>query len=131
MLATTVKRITWISPYFDIVLDEVPLDAKRILEVGCGSGIFGFILKKTRPDAFIVGVEPFDYELDHYDYIHRMDWLDYYKYNQKEKFDVIVCNETLEHMPEKEALEFLEDAKRIAKKVIIGTPFKQISLLKI
>jgi len=41
------SRITWISPYLDIVLDEIPVDVKSILEVGCGSGIFGFIIKKN------------------------------------------------------------------------------------
>jgi hypothetical protein len=116
-------RITWISPYLDIVLDEIPTDSKKILEVGCGSGIFGYILKKTRPDATLHGVEPFDYPLDHYDQIFRMEWVEFIRRN-KEKYDVLVCNETVEHMEKKDALEFLENASNITGKAIVGTPYK-------
>ncbi len=115
------NKITWIDPYLDLVLNEIPVDTKTILEVGCGSGIFGFILKKTR-DAKIVGVEPFAYELDHYDFIYQMTWKKFFKMNQA--FDVLVCNETVEHMEKKDALDFLDEAKTVADKVIITTPHK-------
>ena len=116
------KKITWISPYLDIVLDEVPLDSKDILEVGCGSGIFGFILKKTRPDAVIHGVEPFKYPLGHYDFIFRKTWDQFWK--DAQSYDVIICNETIEHMDKKSALNFLNEARTVANKVIVGTPYQ-------
>ncbi len=109
----------------DLVLDEIPIDAKRILEVGCGSGIFGFILKKTRT-AVILGVEPFEYELGHYDYIYDMTWTEWFEKTSisEKSFDVIVCNETIEHMEKRDALRFLDEVKTRANKIIIGTPYK-------
>ena len=117
------SHITWISPYLDIVLDEVSLDAKKILEVGCGYGIFGFILKKTRRDATVEGIEPFDYSLGHYDKLYKMDWKTFFKDNEYD-YNVIICNETVEHMEKCDALDFLDQAKSIAPKVIVGTPYQ-------
>lgn len=120
-------KITWISPYLDLVLDEIPTDSKNILEVGCGSGIFGFILKKTR-DVQLQGVEPFGYDLSHYDHLWRSTWKQYHRtskgYGVPNHFDVLVCNETVEHMEKNDALSFLHEAKQSADKVIIVTPYK-------
>lgn len=116
-------RITWIDPYFDIVLSHIPTDTKTIMEVGCGSGIFGFILKKTRPDAMLDGVEPFGYDLSHYDSIFRGTWKQYLK-NTTGKHDVLVANETVEHMEKNDALDFLYESCEVAGKVIIVTPYK-------
>lgn len=114
-------KITWIDPYLDLVLKQVPLDAKSILEVGCGSGIFGFILKKTR-DSKVDGIEPFGYDLNHYDHIIRSDWKSFYR-STTHKYDVLVSNETIEHMKKNDAIWFLHEAKSIADKVIITTPY--------
>jgi hypothetical protein len=116
------ERITWIDPYLDILLDKIPIDSKSILEVGCGSGIFGFILKKTR-SARVEGIEPFKgYELNHYDHIYRCEWKDFDKIGKN--FDVAVSNETIEHMEKEDALSFLQQVKTVANKVIITTPYK-------
>jgi SAM-dependent methyltransferase len=49
-------------PYIDGSRAEmirfIPPSANRILDVGCAYGGFGALVKKTRPDAVVIGVEP-------------------------------------------------------------------------
>lgn len=88
------------------ILDFVPSDAKLILEVGCGSGLFGKKLIELR-NCEVYGVEPhFESFLlakeNLTEAIHSMfDEEIEDKLNQK-KFDVILFNDVLEHilMPE-------------------------------
>lgn len=113
--------ITWIQPYYDLILNEIPEGAKTILDVGAGYGIFGYILKRAR-SATVTAVEPFDYSLDIYDYKFSMTWQEFQK-ESKKNFDVIVSTEMIEHMSHDDAISFLDDARHRAKKIIIATPY--------
>ena len=117
-----INRITWIEPYYDIILNMIPKDIDTILDVGAGSGIFGFILKKTR-NAHVTAIEPFDYNTSHYDQSYQMTWKQFYKYYTKQ-FDCIVSTEMIEHLSTIDAHMFLADARNISKKVIVSTPYK-------
>lgn len=117
-------KITWIQPYYDLILNEIPLNASKIIDVGAGYGIFGFILKKSR-ECEIHAVEPFDYDLTHYDMSFKNTWSRYFAVVDKRKhFDVLVSTEMIEHLPHKEAVAFITEAKQISNKVIIATPYQ-------
>jgi hypothetical protein len=117
------QKITWIQPYYDLILSRIPTDAKTILDVGAGYGINGFIMKRSR-DAIVEAIEPFPYNIDHYDFIYRMTWKEYVETEKyKKKFDVIVSTEAIEHMSEQDGLSFLVQARELARKVIVATPY--------
>src|SRR3990167_2402833 len=82
------KDITWIQPYYHLILDRVPRDATTFLDVGAGSGIFGFILTRTRDVKQLDAIEPFGYELDHFNHVFRMTWKEWYS-NQPSIYDVL------------------------------------------
>ena len=50
------------SVYADVhnpdLLDRIPLDAARVLDVGCGTGALGFEFKRRNPSARYYGIEP-------------------------------------------------------------------------
>lgn len=50
------------SVYADVhnpdLLDRIPVDAARVLDVGCGSGALGFEFKRRNPSARYYGIEP-------------------------------------------------------------------------
>lgn len=115
------KDITWIQPYYHLILDRVPRDATTFLDVGAGSGIFGFILSRTRDHTRLDAIEPFGYDLNHFDNVYRMSWKEWYK-TQPVPYDVIVSTECIEHMDKENALSFLDEVKLIAKNIIIATP---------
>jgi hypothetical protein len=117
-------KITWIQPYYDLILNQIPTDAKSILDVGAGYGIFGNILKNSRHDATLEAVEPFpEYDLHHYSHTYRMEWEKFYNTHEG-KYDVLVSTEMIEHLPKEKAVDFLVQAKRKARKVIIATPYE-------
>lgn len=118
-------EITWIQPYYDLILNEIPLDAKTVLDVGAGYGVFGSILKKSR-DIITYAVEPFkEYDLSHYDQVINLTWNDFFEncFDEAKPFDVLVSTEMIEHLPKPHAINFLSQAKQAAKKVIIATPY--------
>jgi len=117
-------KITWIEPYYDLILQRIPIDCKTVLDVGAGSGIFGYILRVTRPKIQkLETVEPFvHYPLKHYDCVYNMTWKDWFAKNLNNHYDILVATEVIEHMDKKDAVDFLENSKSIAKKVIVATP---------
>lgn len=117
-------KITWIQPYYDLILNEIPLNAKVILDVGAGYGIFGFILKKSR-DVEVTAIEPFDYDLDHYDFSYQMTWDKFYNSVKLYglKYDVLVSTEMIEHLRKPQAVSFLGEVKDRANHIIIATPY--------
>ena|SRR3990167_4702723 len=117
------KDITWIQPYYHLILDMVPRDATAFLDVGAGSGIFGFILTRTRDVKQLHAIEPFGYELDHFNNVFRMTWKEWYQ-KQPSIYDVIISTECIEHMEKEDALLFLDQAKNIAKNIVVATPIK-------
>lgn len=85
------------------VLPFIPSKAGRILEVGCGRGLFGAQLKQRTPTLSLWGLE-----LDpkaaleakaHFDNVIIGDISEILKSDhlQSQRFDVIVCNDVLEH----------------------------------
>jgi len=117
-------KITWVQPYYDLILDKVPLDTESLIDVGSGYGIFGYILSKSRNIKNLISIEPFDYPVELYNTNHKMTWQKFYKSKLNlDKVDVIICTEMIEHLSKKDALLFLQQTKRKAKKVIIVTPY--------
>jgi len=110
--------ITWIQPYYHILLGYIPQKSKSVLDVGAGYGIFGFIIKKTR-DVTLDCIEPFYTDLPHYNKVYRGTWNEV---KLDRKYDVIVATEVIEHMNKDDALRFLDDVKIYGNRVIIATP---------
>ncbi|OGS22902.1 MAG: hypothetical protein A2252_07435 [Elusimicrobia bacterium RIFOXYA2_FULL_39_19] len=44
------------SPRKDLV-DIIPKEVKKLLDIGCGEGTMGKVFKQERPDAFVAGIE--------------------------------------------------------------------------
>lgn len=49
--------------YMDVLLDQLPQTPKKIVDLGCSTGLSTFALQATYPDAEITGVELSDYFL--------------------------------------------------------------------
>lgn len=81
------------------MLRFVPSDARAVLDVGCSRGGFGRLLRSVVPQARLRGIEPdaaaAEEARPHYDQL-DIDFFDPTLVD--ERFDVIVCNDVLEHM---------------------------------
>lgn len=93
------------STYFNYgrreMLHFVPIEARRILEVGCGEGEFATHLKAERP-VHVTGVEPFAAAAgvanSRLDRVLPVDINTGIRELNGEQFDCIVCNDVLEHL---------------------------------
>lgn len=92
----------------------IPLSCKRILEVGCGEGNFGMLLKERE------GVEVWGVELSEpsaaiagkrLDRVFPGDFYDNYQYLPEKYFDCLVFNDVLEHFTDPDRV--LEMCKEI------------------
>lgn len=111
---------------------------KRILDVGCGYGKWGFLVKKyfwNTQDGNMVD-QPFVAGVDCHQ--PNIDWLASHQiYDQllcanatqlpfeDKSFDTVLALEIIEHMTEKDGFQALKEFDRVAKKcVILSTPNK-------
>jgi 2-polyprenyl-3-methyl-5-hydroxy-6-metoxy-1,4-benzoquinol methylase len=90
---------TYESERQDLV-ELIPWDAYRILDIGCASGGYGKTVKAIKPDVYIAGVE-INPELVqkarfHYDLVYtgRVETLEI----PEHRFDLINCGDVLEHL---------------------------------
>jgi len=95
----TIKRESASLPEIKEVLKQISWKGKKVLDVGCGTGLFAFSAAKK--GAVVLGVD-FSVEaieIAQSQYVHKnLKFTSTDVDTIKEKFDVIVSNGTLEHM---------------------------------
>jgi SAM-dependent methyltransferase len=113
---------------------------KRILDVGVGLGIYGLLLRTTLDIALerldrskwqlrLEGLEIFpDYHNPVWDYAYdRVHIGDVRTFDSApDSFDLVIINDVLEHLEEREAIACLERLLRFAPTVIVTTPIGHI-----
>jgi len=100
----------------------------KVLDIGCGVGVFTNLVKTTFPDSDVSGVDISNTAIEankeendtifyQQGYIGRLDFL------PENSYDVIFCGETIEHLDE--PVELFKEAYKLLKKggkLIITTP---------
>lgn len=105
------------------------IKGRRILDIGCGYGKWGFLARKYLypQDIYLVGLDAFE------PHVHSLKAAGIYNGLSVAKaaslpfgdksFDSVVACEVLEHMTHLEGLQFVEEVKRVAKDYfVITTP---------
>lgn len=115
-----------ISVILDRVINREP---ESLLDIGCGYGAYGTLLRQYLPECWIVGVEPYEeYEMANggldsrwwaYDEIHHQAWP--LSMNSR-VFDVALLVDVLEHYQLREGIEAVNEALAISRCVIVATP---------
>ncbi len=107
------------------VLERVPPDAGRVLDIGCGTGALGREIKGRR-DCEVVGVTHSEEEAEearrHLDEVLVRD-LNVFDPREAGSFDCVVCSHVLEHLyrPER-LLAALRDALAPGARLVVALP---------
>ncbi len=116
------------------VLELVPLEAKHVLDVGCGDGSLGSAIKTQRENAFVTGItfSPGEASMaaDKLDEVHVSDLNNFRSDSCQSIYDCVVCSHVLEHVVRPaELVAALEPCMVQHGKLIIALPnvlfFKQ------
>lgn len=101
---------------------------KSFLDIGCGKGKWGFLIKVShKPPRFSCGgdldVENVKYVKKHYIYDHILLFDGRHLPFRDASFDIVLAFEVIEHMRKSDGYRLLDEAERVCKeKVIISTP---------
>jgi len=102
------------------ILDNIPDDISSILDVGCGNGFIVNNLKKINKYKKLVGL---DISLEALKFVQtekRQGSIENIPFEDK-SFDLVVCLEVLEHLPEKIFQKGILELQRVSKKYILIT----------
>lgn len=108
----------WHTKKLEQVLKLLPKDVKKVLDVGCSSGVLTAEVAKVLKKAKVIGLDSYKeaikFAQDKYPHLEFIT-ADAHKIPYKDKsFDLIICTETLEHVtdPKKSLIEM----KRLLRK---------------
>ena len=111
----------------------IPLEVKSAIDIGCGKGTMGALLRNYRPVEYSVGVDAFPPYLVHnanrgyYDDLMLIDLerCESLPFRDKE-FDLVLCIEVVEHLERNNALRIIDELGRIGRRAIVSTPSVEV-----
>jgi len=121
-------EVFWTHKGLHEILNLIPIDVVSLIDLGCGRGVIGALVRIYRAPKRIVGIDVFK---EYLDFCREMSFYDeLYEYDlrkaplpfEDKEFDVATCIEVIEHLPKKAGERLLEELERIANKVIVTTP---------
>lgn len=126
------KPLSYYQNAREEVLAQIPLHARRVLDVGCGAGVLGRTLKEKRGAEFVAGIEVVEEVAREARRVLDaviVGNLEVLKLPfEKGFFDCIVCADVLEHLVEPElALQKLAEVLAPDGVVVISIPNVQFS----
>lgn len=84
------KRARFVTSY----LDHLQLDVRRVLDAGCGTGLWKRALRRIDREIEYVGIDPSEYLCKRYGWTRAS--ID--EYAPRRKFDLVVCQDVLQYV---------------------------------
>ena len=106
-------------------IELVPQETKTLVDLGCGNGIFAWMLKDTRPEIDSLSVDRSETAVKYVKTRSAVGDLTDLPF-ETQSFDCATCFEVLEHIPYPVYSNVLGELSRVAKKyILISVPFEE------
>lgn len=92
-------------------LDYLEIPVEKVLDLGCGTGLWRREVRQRYPDALYTGVEKSEYACRKYGW----EPGSVVDYRSEEDFDLVICQGVLQYLKDDEAEAALENLSRLAK----------------
>jgi SAM-dependent methyltransferase len=92
-------------------LEYLSIPIEKVLDLGCGTGLWRREVRQRYPGALYVGVEKSEYACRKYGW----EPGSVVDYDAKEDFDLVICQGVLQYLKEDEAETALDNLPRLAK----------------
>lgn len=111
----------------DLILRLIPsCKDKNVLDCGCGKGLWGYMIRCLKGEGHIIGI---DLEIEFLKFVKKfriyddLILCDIRRMPFREKFDIVIAMQVIEHLPKHDGIKFLEEVKQLAKeRIIVTTP---------
>ena len=106
----------------------IPSRFDSVIDIGCGKGTTGVVLRTYRDVKTTIGLEIFGPYLEYCRKTNAYDTVVKHNLNAKrlpfndKTFDLVLCLDVIEHLEKAPALNLLKELKRIGRKVVLTTP---------
>jgi len=127
-LKTGVPDVTWTHGPLPHILNEIPVNCRSLLDVGCGRGIIGALCRIYRGVDQLVGMEGYEPYLEFsrkagfYDDTILRNLTDMPLPLDTQEFEVVTCIEVIEHLEWSAGQKLLDELERVGSRVIVTTP---------
>mgnify|MGYP000885540790 FL=1 len=107
------------------------IEFEKVIDIGCGSGKYGRMVKELRPDCKLVGIEKDESYIEEfslnnvYDSIYDFDAHKLIR-NADFKTDICIMGDVIEHMPKSQGIDFINYMIYRCKWLIIKYPIRFI-----
>lgn len=117
-------------PVFDTVVEQFIewISPRRALDVGCGAGKVGRMLRQHAPECVRVGIEIESSYVERFslrELYHRIDVADIRRWwpeHSAECFDLVVIGDCIEHLPKSQGLDLLNALQYRAAWIVVLAP---------
>jgi len=101
------KRARFVTGY----LDHLQIDLQRVLDAGCGTGMWKRALARIDRDIEYVGIDPSEYLCARYGWTQSS--ID--RYRSRRKFDLVVCQDVLQYVDGAAVVTSFESIARLCR----------------
>lgn len=101
------KRARFVVSY----LDHLQVDVSRVLDAGCGTGLWKRALGRIDRDIEYVGIDPSEYLCKRYGWTRAS--ID--QFASRRKFDLVVCQDVLQYVDNATVVDSFESIARVCR----------------